>query len=178
MVELGSQKKKIKFKLLIYYIKIMHIKYSFATLVILLLIPLSKVNSNPIGKSLSCYPALKENLNFKNYKGIKFETEKSVRVVTLKMKNNKLKVVSKLTPYKINKKNIFFKIKFIWYGNIFFEEFKLNRENLNLINTSKNKVRQLRCDIIDGDFMVEMNSNKENYQRFYEQKVGKKNNKF
>ena len=156
----------------------MHIKYSFATLVILLLIPLSKVNSNPIGKSLSCYPALKENLNFKNYKGIKFETEKSVRVVTLKMKNNKLKVVSKLTPYKINKKNIFFKIKFIWYGNIFFEEFNLNRDNLNLTNTSKNQVRQLKCKIIYSDFMAEMNKDKEKYQSIFQQGVGEKINSF
>ena len=53
------------------------------------------------------------------------------------MKNNKLKVISKLTPYKTNDKNIMFKLKFIWYGNIFFEEFYLNRENLKLTNTSK-----------------------------------------
>ena len=53
---------------------------------------------------------LKENLNYKSFKGISFETEKSVRVVTLKMKNNQLKVVSKLTPYKINKNNIFLKL--------------------------------------------------------------------
>ena len=134
-------------------------------------------HSNPIGKSLSCKSASKEDLNFMNYKGISFETEKSVRVVSLKMKNNKLKVVSKLTPYKINKNNIFFKIKFIWYGDIFFEEFNLNRENLDLINTSKNKVKQLRCKIVDGDFMAMMNQKKNEYQKKYESKLGKNNNK-
>ena len=63
-------------------------------------------------KSLSCNSVLKENLNYKSFKGISFETEKSVRVVTLKMKNNQLKVVSK--SFLIRQiKTIFFKIKFI-----------------------------------------------------------------
>lgn len=138
---------------------------------------IEKVFSNPTGKSLSCRSILKENINYKNYKGISFETEKSVRVVTLKMKNNQLKVVSKLTPYKINKNNIFFKVKFIWYGNIFFEEFNLNRENLNLVNTSKNKVSKLECDIVEGDFMQMMNKEKDSYQEILDKKLGKGNNK-
>jgi hypothetical protein len=94
------------------------------------------------------------------------------------MKNNKLKVVSKLTPYKIKKNNIYFKIKFIWYGNIFFEEFNLNRDNLNLTNTSKNQVRQLKCKIIYSDFMAEMNKDKEKYQSIFQQGVGEKINSF
>ena len=93
------------------------------------------------------------------------------------MKNNQLKVVSKLTPYKTNKNNIFFKIKFIWYGNIFFEEFNLNRESLNLVNTSKNKVRKLKCDIVEGDFMQIMNKNKNEYQEIFNQKLGQGKNK-
>ena len=135
---------------------------------IFFLLSSSKVYSNPTGKSLSCSSMIKENLNYKNYKGISFETEKSVRVVTLKMKNNQLKVVSKLTPYKVKNNNIFFKIKFIWYGNIFFEEFNLNRESLDLINTSKNKVSKLKCDIVEGDFMRLMNKKKDMYQGIFE----------
>jgi hypothetical protein len=144
---------------------------------ILIVLFIGNVFSNPTGKSLSCKSILNENLNFKSYKGISFETEKSVRVVTLKMKNNQLKVVSKLTPYKINKNNIFFKIKFIWYGNIFFEEFILDRESLNLVNTSKNKVSKLKCDIVEGDFMQMMNTKKNEYQSIFDQKLGKGNNK-
>ena len=155
----------------------MNIKLFNIILGILFLLSSNKVFSNPTGKSLSCYPIVKKNLNYKNYKGISFESEKSVRVVTLKMKNNQLKVISKLTPYKINKNNIFFKVKFIWYGNIFFEEFNLNRENLNLVNTSKNKVSKLECDIVEGDFMQMMNKEKDSYQEILDKKLGKGNNK-
>ena len=155
----------------------MYIKFLSVVFGVLTLLSLSKVYSNPTGKSLSCSSMIKENLNYKNYKGISFETEKSVRVVTFKMKNNQLKVVSKLTPYKTNKNNIFFKIKFIWYGNIFFEEFNLNRESLNLVNTSKNKVIKLKCDIVEGGFMQMMNKKKDEYQEIFNQKLGKGNNK-
>ena len=93
------------------------------------------------------------------------------------MKNNQLKVVSKLTPYKVNDNDILFKIKFIWYGNIFFEEFILNRESLNLINTSKNKVSKLKCDIIEGDFMYMMNKKKTEYQEKFEKNLGLESNK-
>ena len=79
----------------------------------------NKVFSNPTGKSLSCNSIVKKNLNYKNYKGISFESEKSVRVVTLKMKNNQLKVVSKLTPYKINKNNNIF-LKLNLFGTVIF----------------------------------------------------------
>ena len=155
----------------------MYIKFFSVIFGIFILSSSSKVYSNPTGKSLSCSSTIKENLNYKSFKGISFETEKSVRVVTLKMKNNQLKVVSKLTPYKTNKNNIFFKIKFIWYGNIFFEEFNLNRESLNLVNTSKNKVRKLKCDIVEGDFMQIMNKNKNEYQEIFNQKLGQGKNK-
>ena len=155
----------------------MNIKLFSIIFGISIILLIGKSFSNPIGKSLSCNSGLKENLNYKRFKGISFETEKSVRVVTLKMKNNQLKVVSKLTPYKTNKNNIFFKIKFIWYGNIFFEEFNLNRESLNLVNTSKNKVRKLKCDIVEGDFMQIMNKNKNEYQEIFNQKLGQGKNK-
>tara|TARA_X000000950_G_scaffold266429_1_gene341914 strand:- start:946 stop:1416 length:471 start_codon:yes stop_codon:yes gene_type:complete len=149
----------------------MYIKLCIVIFGIFILLPLSNVYSNPTGKSLSCNSIYKENSNYKNYKGISFETEKSVRVVTLKMKNNQLKVVSKLTPYKVKDNNILFKIKFIWYGNIFFEEFNLNRESLDLMNTSKNKVDKLKCDIVEGDFMHFMNKKKDIYQEIFEKKL-------
>ena len=155
----------------------MNIKLFSIIFGISIILLIGKSFSNPTGKSLSCNSVLKESLNYKSFKGISFETEKSVRVVTLKMKNNQLKVVSKLTPYKTNKNNIFFKIKFIWYGNIFFEEFNLNRESLNLVNTSKNKVRKLKCDIVQGDFMQIMNKNKNEYQEMFNQKLGQGKNK-
>ena len=155
----------------------MNIKLFSIIFGISIILLIGKSFSNPTGKSLSCNSVLKESLNYKSFKGISFETEKSVRVVTLKMKNNQLKVVSKLTPYKTNKNNIFFKIKFIWYGNIFFEEFNLNRESLNLVNTSKNKVRKLKCDIVEGDFMQVMNKNKNEYQEIFNQKLGQGKNK-
>ena len=155
----------------------MNIKLFNIIFVIFFLLSSNKVFSNPTGKSLSCNSIVKKNFNYKNYKGISFESEKSVRVVTLKMKNNQLKVISKLTPYKINKNNIFFKIKFIWYGNIFFEEFNLNRESLDLVNTSKNEVSKLKCDIVDGSFMQMMNKKKDEYQEIFNQKLGKGNNK-
>ena len=155
----------------------MNIKLFNIILGIFFLLSSNMVFSNPTGKSLSCNSIVKKNLNYKNYKGISFESENSVRVVTLKMKNNQLKVVSKLTPYKVKNNNIFFKIKFIWYGNIFFEEFSLNRESLDLINTSKNKVIKLKCEIVEGDFMHLMNKKKDIYQEIFEKKLGEGTNK-
>ena len=155
----------------------MYIKLFSVVFGILILSSSSKVYTNPTGNSLSCSSTIKENLNYKSYKGISFETEKSVRVVTFKMKNNQLKVVSKLTPYKLNNNNIFFKIKFIWYGNIFFEEFNLNRESLDLINTSKGKVNKLQCNIVKGEFMKVMNKKKDEYQDIFEERSKKGKNK-
>ena len=155
----------------------MYIKFFRVVFGSIIFLSLTKVYSNPTGKSLSCSSIVKENLNYKNYKGISFETEKSVRVVTFKMKNNQLKVISKLTPYKVDNNNISFKIKFIWYGNIFFEEFNLNRESLYLINTSKGKVSKLKCDIVEGNFMHTMNKKKEEYQNIFEDKSRQRINK-
>ena len=155
----------------------MHIKFFSVIFGSIVLLSLTKVYSNPTGKSLSCSSIVKENLNYRNYKGISFETEKSVRVVTFKMKNNQLKVISKLTPYKVDNNNISFKIKFIWYGNIFFEEYNLNRESLYLINTSKSKVSKLKCDIVEGNFMHMMNKKKEEYQNIFEDKSRQRINK-
>ena len=98
----------------------MNIRFTLTIIGIFFLISISKTHANPTGKSVSCHSTLKENLNYKNYKGISFETDKSVRVVTLKMKNNKLKVVSKLTPYKIKKKKIFISKLNLFGTEIFF----------------------------------------------------------
>ena len=123
--------------------------------------------SSPVGKNLSCTVDDITNKNYLKFRGVSFETNKSVRVVSLNIKNNQLKVISKLTPYKLNKNMINFKIKFIWYGNIFFENFHLDRKNLKLFH-SKNKERsELNCEIIKGDFMTEMNKKREKLQKLY-----------
>ena len=64
----------------------MNIKLFSIIFGISIILLIGKSFSNPTGKSLSCNSVLKENLNYKSFKGISFETEKSVRVVTLKMK--------------------------------------------------------------------------------------------
>lgn len=123
--------------------------------------------SSPVGKNLSCIVDDMTNKNYLKFRGVSFETDKSVRVVSLKVKNNQLKVISKLTPYKLNKNRINFKIKFIWYGNIFFENFHLDRNTLKLFH-SKNKERsELNCEIIKGNFMTEMNKKKEDLQKIF-----------
>ena len=71
----------------------MNIKLFSIIFGISIILLIGKSFSNPIGKSLSCNSVLKENLNYKSFKGISFETEKSVRVVTLKMKNNQLALI-------------------------------------------------------------------------------------
>ena len=130
--------------------------------------------ANPVGKALGCYTSSSELDSYKNFKGFKFETEKSVRVVSLKIKNNQLKVISKLTPYKLSAENIFFIIKFIWYGDIFFEEFTLNRKNLNMNYFSKGKKISLECNFIDEDFMREMEKVKKGYQRLHNKSLIKR----
>ena len=65
-----------------------------------------------------------------------------------------------------------FKLKFIWYGNIFFEEF-YSIENLKLTNTS-NIIKNLHCKILENDFMFEMNKYKNNFQAIFDESVGKK----
>ena len=59
----------------------------------------------------------------------------------------------------------------------FLEEFNLNRESLDLLNTSKNKVNKLKCDIVEGDFMQMMNKNKNEYQEISNQRSRKEKNK-
>ena len=130
------------------------IKIFFITCLNLLV--LSELQSRPVGKGLSCFP--EDNLvnNYELFRGLYFESDNSIRVVSFKSKNKSLKIISKLTPYKISENSVKFKIKFIWYGDISFEEFTLGRRDLELNHEISNEIRVLQCKILDGEFMPEM----------------------
>ena len=130
------------------------IKIFFITCLNLLV--LSELQSRPVGKGLSCFPEDDLVNNYESFRGLYFESDNSIRVVSFKSKNKSLKIISKLTPYKISENSVKFKIKFIWYGNISFEEFTLGRKNLELNHEINNKNRVLKCKILDGEFMPEM----------------------
>ena len=118
---------------------------------------LSELQSNPVGKGLSCFfEEDSVNNNYESFRGLYFESDNSIRVVSFKSKNKSLKIISKLTPYKISENSVKFKIKFIWYGDISFEEFTLRRKDLELNHEINNKNRVLKCKILDGEFMPEM----------------------
>ena len=68
-------------------------------------------------------------------------------------------------------KIISFKLKSIWYGNIFFEEFNLIRKDLGLVYKSKNKVKKLKCEFISEDFMRYMGEKKDLYQELLDKKL-------
>ena len=120
------------------------------------LIVLSELQSRPVGKGLSCFPEDDLFNNYELFRGLYFESDNSIRVVSFKSKNKSLKIISKLTPYKISENSVKFKIKFIWYGDISFEEFTLRRKDLELNHEINNKNRVLKCKILDGEFMPEM----------------------
>ena len=121
------------------------------------LLVLSELQSKPVGKGLSCFSEEDSfNNNHESFRGLYFESDNSIRVVSFKSKNKSLKIISKLTPYKISENFVKFKIKFIWYGDISFEEFTLRRKNLELNHEINNKNRVLKCKILDGEFMPEM----------------------
>ena len=121
------------------------------------LLVLSELQSTPVGKGLSCFPADDlDNNNYESFRGLYFESDNSIRVVSFKSKNKSLKIISKLTPFKISEKSVKFKIKFIWYGDISFEEFTLGRSDLELNHQINNENRVLKCKILDGEFMPEM----------------------
>ena len=121
------------------------------------LLVLSELQSKPVGKGLSCFSKEDSfNNNYESFRGLYFESDNSIRVVSFKSKNKSLKIISKLTPYKISENFVKFKIKFIWYGNISFEEFTLRRKDLELNHEINNKNRVLKCKILDGEFMPEM----------------------
>ena len=120
------------------------------------LIVLSELQSRPVGKGLSCFPEDDLFNNYELFRGLYFESDNSIRVVSFKSKNKSLKIISKLTPYKISENSVKFKIKFIWYGDISFEEFTLRRKDLELNHEINNKNRVLKCEILDGEFMPEM----------------------
>ena len=117
---------------------------------------LSELQSRPIGKGLSCFPEDDLVNNYESFRGLYFESHNSIRVVSFKSKNNSLKIISKLTPFIISENFVEFKIKFIWYGDISFEEFTLRRKDLELNHEMNNKNRVLKCKILDGEFMPEM----------------------
>ena len=120
---------------------------------------------SPIGKGLACQNNDKlESSVYQKFKGLFFETNKSVRVVSFKMKNNSLKVISKQTHYKISKDKIDFKIKFIWYGNISFEKYSLDRQSLVMNYENNNDIIDLKCRIVNKNFMKEMNEIKSYFQ--------------
>ena len=118
---------------------------------------LSELQSKPVGKGLSCFSEEDSlNDNYESFRGLYFESDNSIRVVSFKSKNKSLKIISKLTPYKISENYVKFKIKFIWYGDISFEEFTLGRKDLELNLRINNENRVLNCKILDGEFMPEM----------------------
>ena len=118
---------------------------------------LSELQSKPVGKGLSCFSQEDSvNNNYESFRGLYFESDNSIRVVSFKSKNKSLKIISKLTPYKIYENSVKFKIKFIWYGDISFEEFTLGRRDLELNHEINNENRVLKCKILDGEFMPEM----------------------
>ncbi len=118
---------------------------------------LSELQSKPVGKGLSCFSDEDSiNDNYESFRGLYFESDNSIRVVSFKSKNKSLKIISKLTPYKISENSVKFKIKFIWYGDISFEEFTLGRRDLELNHEINNENRVLKCKILDGEFMPEM----------------------
>ena len=117
---------------------------------------LSELQSRPVGKGLSCFPEDDLFNNYELFRGLYFESDNSIRVVSFKSKNKSLKIISKLTPYKISENSVKFKIKFIWYGDISFEEFTLSRKDLELNHEINNKNKVLKCKILDGEFMPEM----------------------
>ena len=135
-----------------------------------------ELQSRPVGKGLSCFSEEESvNNNYESFRGLYFESDNSIRVVSFKSKNKSLKIISKLTPYKITENTVKFKIKFIWYGNISFEEFSLARKDLELNHEINNKNRVLKCKILDGEFMPEMEELKNFFQLEFDD--GLKSNK-
>ena len=121
--------------------------------------------STPVGKGLSCIiKNKKDGANFEDFRGLYFETNESVRVVIFKNKNNSLKIISKQTPFKATNTDINFKIKFIWYGNISFENFVLDRKSLILNQKIDNQSNNFECKVLNGEFMNEMNQFKYEFQ--------------
>ena len=131
------------------------IKILLITFLNILVLP--ELQSKPVGKGLSCFSKEDSvNNNYESFRGIFFESDNSIRVVSFKSKNKSLKIISKLTPYKISENSVKFKIKFIWYGDISFEKFTLRRKDLELNHEINNENRVLKCKILDGEFMPEM----------------------
>ena len=128
-----------------------------------------KTTSSPVGKSLFCESENSNKNSYNSFRALKFETGKSVRVVTIKEKNNNLKIVSKQTPYSTGNEKIQFKIKFIWYGNIFFENFEIDRKTLTLNLSTNNQKEKFSCNILKIDFMKFINKKKEEYQKYLDE---------
>ena len=127
--------------------------------------------SSPVGKALFCVSENRNKNSYNSFRAFKFETGKSVRVVTIKEKNNNLKIVTKQTPYLTSKENIKFKIKFIWYGNIYFENFEIDRKALTLNLSTNNQKEKFSCNILRIDFMKFINEKKDEYQEYFNEEV-------
>ena len=130
-----------------------------------------KTIASPVGKALFCESENSNKNSYNSFRAFKFETGKSVRVVTIKEKNNNLKIVSKQTPYLTGKENIKFKIKFIWYGNIYFENFEIDRKTLTLRLSTNNQQEKFSCNILRNDFMKFINKKKDDYQKYFNEEV-------
>ena len=152
--------------------KLSLVKYLFVFLLLILIF--IEGQTSPVCKNLYCFMDNTTNENYLKFRGISFETGKSVRVASLKVKNNQLKVISKLTPYKLKKTMINFKIKFIWYGNIFFEDFRLDRNTLKLFHSKNKDISELSCKIVKGDFMSEMNKKRDELQKILDKNLNNK----
>ena len=130
-----------------------------------------KTISSPVGKSIFCESENSNKNSYNSFRAFKFETGKSVRVVTIKEKNNNLKIVSKQTPFKTDNEKIKFKIKFIWYGDIYFEIFEIDRKTLTLNLLTNNQKETFSCDILRNDFMKFINKKKDEYQKYLNEEV-------
>ena len=143
----------------------------FFILVSILFIFETKSISSPVGKALFCESEIMNKNSYNSFRAFKFETGKSVRVVTIKEKNNNLKIVSKQTPYLTGNEKILFKIKFIWYGNIYFENFEIHRKTLILNLLTNNQKERFTCNILRNDFMKFINKKKDEYQEYLNEEV-------
>ena len=66
-----------------------------------------ELQSRPVGKGLSCFSEEESvNNNYESFRGLYFESDNSIRVVSFKSKNKSLKIISKLTPYKISENSV------------------------------------------------------------------------
>ena len=71
------------------------------------------------------------NNNYESFRGLYFESDNSIRVVSFKVKINLLKLFQNLLLIKFLRISVKFKIKFIWYGDISLKNLLWEEETLN-----------------------------------------------